>query len=631
MHVLHKNYELSGLKTAGLADGEFIGWASTYGNIDAQGDRVVKGAFAASVKSITDGDVTPVLWEHKSDDPRMQVGQIKSAEETDEGLRVHVALDLDTETGRAAYKAVKSRRVKSLSIGYGVLQAAKAADGAQELKSLDLVEVSLVARPANDRATITASKAADKAGTPALVKARKAAAEFVAADETDDKADEDTTEMTVGERLVASLEAALAAAQDLIDAAEAEGRDLTDEEAESVEKAHGRARRNKADLEAWEAKSPSERHGLQFLADVIDGRKCSASEFTARWGTSESPAEALTKSVSTPLIQTTKHTTKEFHMDTQDKFLQFGSGRKAAAQTIVAKMLGTDNANAFQGGSLTGTKALTTSGQVITDVPVASEVMATGRPAVSILDVIPTNQRSGPMYRYIRQTSRALDAAAVAPGAEKPVSAMGTTTVDAQVSVIAHLSEPIDKFVLSDAPQLARFVQEEMLYGLAVAIQGQVLSGDGTGANQTGLLNTSGVQVQAFATNILTSIRKAITAQESLGYAPSVLVISPADWEALELLATTDAALSYRGVPLDQGERRIWGLRAVLSTSLPAKTALVLDPNAVSIDTVGGVEVEWAKEAGDLFSHNQIQARVETRIGVSVYQPAAVVKVATAA
>ncbi|MGW5522276.1 HK97 family phage prohead protease [Gordonia sp. NPDC003950] len=628
MHVLHKNYELSGLKTAGLADGEFIGWASTYGNIDAQGDRVVKGAFAASVKSITDGDVLPVLWEHVKNDPRMQVGQIKSAEETDEGLRVHVALDLDTETGRAAYKAVKSRRVKSLSIGYGVLQATKAADGAQELKSLDLVEVSLVARPANDRATITASKAADKAGTPALVKARKASAELVADDET---TDEDTTEMTVGERLVASLEAALAAAQDLIDAAEAEGRDLTDSEAESVEKAHGRARRNKADLEAWEAKSPSERHGLQFLADVIDGRKCSASEFTARWGTSESPADALTKSVSTPLIQTTKHTTKEFHMDTKDKFLQFGSGRKAAAQTIVAKMLGTDNANAFQGGSLPGTKALTTSGQVITDVPVASEVMATGRPAVSILDVIPTNQRSGPMYRYIRQTSRALDAAAVAPGAEKPVSAMGTTTVDAQVSVIAHLSEPIDKFVLSDAPQLARFVQEEMLYGLAVAIQAQVLSGDGTGANQTGLLNTSGVQVQAFATNILTSIRKAITAQESLGYAPSVLVISPADWEALELLATTDAALSYRGVPLDQGERRIWGLRAVLSTSLPAKTALVLDPNAVSIDTVGGVEVEWAKEAGDLFSHNQIQARVETRIGVSVYQPAAVVKVATAA
>ena len=130
---------------------------------------------------------------------------------------------------------------------------------------------------------------------------------------------------------------------------------------------------------------------------------------------------------------------------------------------------------------------------------------------------------------------------------------------------------------------------------------------------------------------MLTSVRKAITSAETLGYAPSVLVISPADWEALELLATTDAALSYRGVPLDQGERKIWGLRAVLSGALPAKTALVLDPAAVSIDTVGGIDVEWSTESGELFSRNQVQARVETRIGVSVYQPAAVYRVATAA
>lgn len=108
-------------------------------------------------------------------------------------------------------------------------------------------------------------------------------------------------------------------------------------------------------------------------------------------------------------------------------------------------------------------------------------------------------------------------------------------------------------------------------------------------------------------------------------------MIRPDDWETLELLATTDAALSYRGVPLDQGERKIWGLRAVLSTALPAKTALVLDPSAVSVDTVGGLDIEWSTESGELFSRNQVQARVECRVGVSVYQPAAIFKVATQA
>ncbi|SDU21157.1 hypothetical protein [Gordonia westfalica] len=85
-----------------------------------------------------------------------------------------------------------------------------------------------------------------------------------------------------------------------------------------------------------------------------------------------------------------------------------------------------------------------------------------------------------------------------------------------------------------------------------------------------------------------------------------------------------------RGVPLDQGECKIW-VRAVLSTTLPARIALVLDPNVVSIDTLGGLDIEWSTESGELFSRNQIQARVETRIGVSVYQPAATYKVATQA
>ncbi|QHN18593.1 HK97 family phage prohead protease [Gordonia amarae] len=639
MRVLHKNFELSGLKTAGLADGEFIGWASAYGNIDSQGDRVVKGAFAASVKSIAGGDVVPILWEHKADDPRMQVGQIKTAEETDEGLRVHVALDLDTETGAAAYKSVKSRRVKALSIGYGVRKATKAADGAQELTDLDLVEVSLVARPANDRATITASKSAD--GTSSIVAARRALAGLKADDSADTTSEEESplanTEQTWGERVLAYLEQSMAAAQELIDSAETEGRDLDDAEVAAVEKALDRAHWMKREAAEWAEMTPDLRHGFQFHHDVISGGMKSE-EFSRRWGSSNAPAKALhTFSVPDHLrdVIGLPHHTKtgqEALPMNETKYLTLGSGRKAAASTIAAKMTGRGGTyhEKVHGADL-GAKALTTAGQVTTDIPVAPTVVVTGRPAVSLLDVIPTERRTGPTYRYLRQNSRALSAAAVASGAVKPTSSLGTETVDNTVSVVAHLSEPIDKFVLEDAAQLQRFVADEMLYGLDVAISAQVLSGNGTAPNQRGILNTSGVQVTPFVSNVLVSIRKAITSQESLGYSPSVLVISPQDWETLELLAATDAALSYRGVPLDQGERKIWGLRAVLDVTLPAKTALVLDPAAVSIDTVGGIDVEWTSEAGELFSRNQVQARVETRIGVSVYQPSAIVKVGTAA
>jgi HK97 family phage prohead protease len=625
VHIKHKSVTITGIKTKDLADGEFIGWASTFGNVDHQGDRVVKGAFT---KSIATDTVVPIAWEHQTKDPRNLVGEIKSARETDEGLEIHAKLDLDTEFGAAAYRAVKARRVGSLSIGYGVRNSVKASDGVNELTDLDLIEVSLVSRPANDRATITASKAAPTK----LLKARQKAAEL-AADEPDaDKdAEPDETDMTVGERLVAALERATAAANELIETAEEEGRDLTDDEAAEIDKAHDNAKSWRKEIAAWDNMTPSERYGVQFVTDVMHGAKSSGDEFTAAWGDQDAAHTSdrfatFDAPFKTKASNTKSH--KENHtVDTKDKHLTIGSGRKAFAAQIATKMSGGHRAP----GDTAGTKALTSSGQVLTDVPVRPDVIPVGRPAVSILDVLPTVGRTTPTWRYLRQNSRTSSAAPVAPGALKPTSAYGVETIDGEATVIAHLSEPVDKFVLQDAPGLTRFLGDEMLYGLDRAVQTQVLTGDGAAANLLGILNTSGVSVQAYATNVLTSIRKAITQAESLGYAPSVLVIAPGDWEALELLATTDAALSYRGVPLDQGERKIWGLRAVLSTALPAKTALVLDPAAVSIDIIGPVQVEWTTESGELFARNQVQVRVEGRFGVSVYQPTAVFKVATAA
>ncbi len=87
---------------------------------------------------------------HKADDPRNYVGDVVSAIETNEGLEVVGKLDLDSEFGSSAYKNIKGRRVSGLSIGYVIHAATKTAEG-NELTDLELVEVSIVARGANDR------------------------------------------------------------------------------------------------------------------------------------------------------------------------------------------------------------------------------------------------------------------------------------------------------------------------------------------------------------------------------------------------------------------------------------------------------------------------------------------------
>ena len=62
-----------------------------------------------------------------------------------------------------------------------------------------------------------------------------------------------------------------------------------------------------------------------------------------------------------------------------------------------------------------------------------------------------------------------------------------------------------------------------------------------------------------------------------------------------------------------------------------AKTGLILARDAVTLDHDGTVETRWSDAVGTDFQVNAVRCRVEGRFGVSVNQPGAVVKVATAA
>ena len=174
-----------------------------------------------------------------------------------------------------------------------------------------------------------------------------------------------------------------------------------------------------------------------------------------------------------------------------------------------------------------GTKALA-SGQQTTSTIMLPEVQELGRPPQSILDVLPARQVA-PNYSFLQQVTRTNNAAPVAEGGTKPTSAYSVQTVEAALRVIAHVSEEVPHYTLSDNSNLERFVAEEMLHGLRAAVEDQVLNGNGTAPNLRGILNTSGVQTQTFSTDILTSIRKAITRLENQGLPADVLVISADD------------------------------------------------------------------------------------------------------
>ena len=122
----------------------FAGYAAIFDRPDRGGDVVRKGAFAKALKRV--GEV-PLLWQHKAG---AVVGRIEHLSEDERGLRVIASVG----DARAA-RLLENGKLDGLSFGYRVREA-KSAGALRELIALDLVEVSLVARPMQPKARVHA-------------------------------------------------------------------------------------------------------------------------------------------------------------------------------------------------------------------------------------------------------------------------------------------------------------------------------------------------------------------------------------------------------------------------------------------------------------------------------------------
>ncbi len=117
----------------------FAGYAAIFDRPDRGCDVVRKGAFVASLER---GGQVPLLWQHKAG---ALIGRIEHLSEDQRGLRVIARLGTGGDAARAA-KLVRVGSIDGLSFGYRVREAGTSG-GLRELRRLDLVEVSLVAKP----------------------------------------------------------------------------------------------------------------------------------------------------------------------------------------------------------------------------------------------------------------------------------------------------------------------------------------------------------------------------------------------------------------------------------------------------------------------------------------------------
>lgn len=160
MEHLTKNFSI---KAPAEDTGVITGYFSTYDRIpDSYGDVIAKGAFTETIeKRKESGHPFPLCWNH---DLNQIIGAVDSIEDDDHGPLM-TAHFFDSPLAQEKRELVKSGVVYQFSFAYEIQdeEIVQLEDGkkANELRKLDLFEISIVPIPANPRAEVTSIKSTE--------------------------------------------------------------------------------------------------------------------------------------------------------------------------------------------------------------------------------------------------------------------------------------------------------------------------------------------------------------------------------------------------------------------------------------------------------------------------------------
>ncbi|WP_331445859.1 phage major capsid protein [Streptomyces xanthochromogenes] len=263
-------------------------------------------------------------------------------------------------------------------------------------------------------------------------------------------------------------------------------------------------------------------------------------------------------------------------------------------------------------------------------------------------DVVTPGTTTSDTVDYVRMTSTTNNAAPVAEatssaaptapggagalvnnagGGYKPESALAAAKITTPVRTIAHWI-PITKRALSDAAQIRTLIDAFLRYGLEEELEDQMISGDGTGENFEGLSNVSGVQAQAWDTNLLTTTRKAKTKVRLVGRSiANAYLFNPADLESIDLLQDNEARY-YFGGPAGVGTAgTLWGVPVIETEAVPAGTGYVGDFRKAILWDREQASIQMTDSHADFFVRNLVAILAEMRAAFGVLQPNAFVEI----
>lgn len=266
-------------------------------------------------------------------------------------------------------------------------------------------------------------------------------------------------------------------------------------------------------------------------------------------------------------------------------------------------------------------------GTLIQPMQVPGIVMP-GLRRLTIRDLLAQGRISSNSLEYVREEVFTNNAASVKEKALKPESDITFSKQTANVKTVAHWIQA-SRQVMDDAPMLQSYVNNRLMYGLALAEERQLLNGDGTGDDLEGLNHVATAYdstLNATGDTRADIIAHAVFQVTESEFSASGIILNPRDWHSIALLKDSEGRYIFGG-PQAFAANVMWGLPVV-----PTKA------QALNTFTVGGFDlasqvwdrmdatIEVSREDRDNFVKNMLTILCEERLALAHYRPTAIIK-----
>ena len=268
-------------------------------------------------------------------------------------------------------------------------------------------------------------------------------------------------------------------------------------------------------------------------------------------------------------------------------------------------------------------------GEVIAADRVAGYKYDPTRP-IHIRQLLSLGSTQSDVVRFVKESGYSNGAAPTAEGVTLTQSDFDMTASDANVRKIGTYFR-ISEEMLADTPQLTSYISARAPEKLLEVEDTQILSGDGTGANLSGIIGDAADFAAGSLAGTVESANEFDVIVASLNqlalanYNADTILLNPSDFHKILLLKdTTNNYLKdqvYGGL-----QPSFMGVKVILNTAISAGTFLI---GNFSVGTQlwvrDGVNVEFFREDGTNVRDGFVTVRVSERVALTNYLPNAFV------